>query len=275
MFADYLSFLEYSFVQRAFLVGILISITCSVFGLFLVLNRMSTMGDGLSHVCFGATALSLLCAVTPIYVTIPIVTLVSLLILKIDEKQNLYKEAAINIISIVSIAAGLMIANFSSESNGDLLNSLFGNILAISTADVYLSVVLTITTLVVVSFFYWDLFSTSFDRELAQTSGVNTKLMNTLLTVLTALTIVLSIKIVGTMLVSALLLLPAFTAMQVAKNFISTVFIAVIVSIASCVIGLSIAIILNLPTSATIVLVNAAAFFLTFMSKFFSRKKIS
>lgn len=257
---EILNFLQYSFIQRAFFAGSFVAIICSALGLFLVLRKMSLIGDGLSHVSFGAIALGLFLGIYPFYIAIPLVMLSSILILKISEKAKIYGDAAIGIVSAVGISGGVILASVSKGFNVDLFSYLFGNILAISTTEVILSVILSFVVLAVIYFFYWDLFSATFDEEYAKTTGIKTNFINILLTLLTAITVVLSVKMVGIMLVSALLILPAVTALQLVKGFKRAIIISSIVSLFSVILGISVSFFADLPAGATIVMINALFF---------------
>ncbi len=267
---DYLSllnFLQYGFIQKAFLAGSFVAIACAALGVFLVLRRMSLIGDGLSHVSFGAIALGLFFGIYPFYIAVPMVILGSLLILKIIEKTKLYGDAAVGIVSAVGIASGVLLASLSRGFNVDLFSYLFGNILAISNIEVVLSIVLSLLVLLVFILFYWDLFSATFDEEYAKTSGIKTGFINNLLAVLVAVTVVLAIKVVGVMLVSALLILPAVTALQVAKSFKVAILLAIVFSLLSVLCGIVFSFLFDLPTGGTIVLVNTLFFILAFINK--------
>jgi len=264
---DIISFLQYSFIQKAFFAGSFVAITCSVLGLFLVLRKMSLIGDGLSHVSFGAIALGLFLGIYPFYVAVPVVMIASILVLKISEKAKIYGDSAIGIVSAVGIAGGVILASVSRGFNVDLFSYLFGNILAISNTEVVLSIVLSFVVLVVIYFFYWDLFSATFDEEYAKTTGIKTNFINILLTLLTAITVVLSVKMVGIMLVSALLILPAVTALQLAKGFKVAMIIGSCVSLFSVLFGITLSFFLDLPSGATIVMTNAILFFIAIVYK--------
>jgi len=259
--------LQYTFIQKAFLAGSFIAIVCSALGLFLVLRKMSLIGDGLSHVSFGAIALGLFLGIYPFYVAIPVVMIASILILKISEKARIYGDAAIGIVSAVGIAIGIILASVSSGFNVDLFSYLFGNILAISNMEVILSIVLSIIVLLMIYFFYWDLFSVTFDEEYAKTTGIKTNFINILLALLTSMIVVLSVKMVGIMLVSALLILPAVTALQFAKGFKMALLLASIISLISVILGIIFSFIFDLPTGASIVILNAFFFFISFVFK--------
>ncbi len=259
--------LEYSFIQKAFIAGSFVAITCSSLGIFLVLRKMSLMGDGLSHVSFGAIALGLFFGFYPFYIAIPIVIVASILILKISEKARVYGDAAIGIVSAVGIAIGVILASLSNGFNVDLFSYLFGNILAISFGEAVLAIILSVIVLLAVAFFYWDLFSATFDEEYAKTTNIKTGFINILITVLTAVTVVLSVKVVGIMLVSALLILPAVTALQISKKFKTALLLGGLFSLASVILGISISFFLDLPPGATIVMLNAIFFTLALIYK--------
>lgn len=260
-------FLHYSFIQKAFITGSFVAIACSSLGLFLVLKKMSLIGDGLSHVSFGAIGLGLFLGIYPFYIAIPIVVISSLLILKISQKARVYGDAAIGIVSAVGISTGVILASLSGGFNIDLFSYLFGNILAISIGEVILSIILSFLVLLMVYYFYWELFSVSFDEEYAKTTGIKTSFINSLLTVLTAVVVSLSVKIVGVMLVSALLILPAVSALQISYQFKKTLILSVIFSLISVIFGIFISFFLDLPSGATIVFVNIFFFLLSIIFK--------
>ncbi|MBT0652224.1 metal ABC transporter permease [Geomobilimonas luticola] len=259
--------LSYGFIQRALVAGSLIAVLCAVLGVFLVLRRLSLIGDGLAHVTFGSVAIALFLRINPAVVTlaaIPLVLLSSFGILKLTDKARIYGDAAIGIVSSLGIACGVLLASVAGGFNIDLFSYLFGNILAIGTGDLLLALVLFAIVLLAVFFFYYDLVAITFDEELARSSGIHTKTINTVLVLLTALTVVLAMKLVGIMLISALLILPAVTALQVAASFRVTILVAAMLAVGSVVLGIFGSFILNLPTGASIVVVNFAVFMLVF-----------
>lgn len=260
-------FLQYSFIQKAFLAGSFVAVACACLGLFLVLRKMSLIGDGLSHVSFGAIAVGLFFGIYPFYAAVPLVILASILILKISEKARVYGDAAIGIVSAAGIASGVILASLSHGFNVDLFSYLFGNILAISSSETAFSIILAAAVLLAVRFFYWDLFSTAFDEEYAKASGIRTERISILLTVLTAITVVLSIKVVGVMLVSALLILPAVTALQVSRRFGSAMLIGIMTALVSVLAGISLSFLLDLPAGGTIVLLNVLFFVFAYLWK--------
>jgi len=253
-------FLSYGFIQRAYLAGAFIGALCAMLGLFLVLRKLSLIGDGLAHVSFGAIALGLFFGFYPFYVAIPVALIASWFILKLTEHAKLYGDAAIGIVSSVGIAGGVILASLSRGFNVDLFSYLFGNILAISGREVVLSIGLSMAVLLVIVFFYNDLFSATFDREYARLTGVRTARIDLLLSSLTAVTVVLAIKVAGIMLVSALLILPAVTALQLSKGFKTAMVVSVLTAIVSVFAGITISFFLDLPAGATIVLCNVSLF---------------
>lgn len=228
------------------------------------------IGDGLSHVSFGAIALGLFFGFYPFYVAVPLVLIASYFILKLTEKAKMYGDAAIGIVSSLSIASGVILASLSKGFNTDLFSYLFGNILSISKQEVYLSLGMSLAVFLVVVLLYNDLFSATFDEEYARISGIKTERLHLILTSLTAITVVLAVKVVGIMLVSALLILPAVTALQVAKGFKTAMLTAISVSIISVLAGITASFFVDLPAGATIVMVNVAIFTVTLgVNKYF------
>lgn len=264
---DIIDLFSHGFIQRALIAGSFIAILCSTLGVFLVLRRLSLIGDGLAHVAFGSVAIGLLLRVYPVYVAIPVVMLSSLGILKLIEKARLYGDAAIGIVSSLGIAVGILLASVAGGFNVDLFSYLFGNILAISNVEVVTSIILSVMLILIILLFYQELLSITFDEESAKASGVKTKTINTILVLLTSLTVVLAMRIVGIMLISALLIIPSVTALQIAKGFKITMVIASIVGVLSVILGIFISFVINLPTGATIVILNFIFFAIAFVCK--------
>lgn len=263
--------LQYDFILKALLVGSLIAVSASVLGLFLVLKKYSMIGDGLAHVSFATVAIALWMSASPLLVSIPIVILASFFILKLSEKASMHGDSAISLVSSFSIAMAVLIASMARGFNVDLMSYLFGSILVISNFDVAISAVLSLVVIVTVIFFYHDLFAVTYDEEYAQAVGMNTKFYNYLLAVLTSITIALGIRIVGTMLISSLIVFPTVTALQVSKGFRTTILIATLISVICVILGVLFSFAYNLPTGAVIVLMNAIAFGLAFLVKFLRR----
>ncbi len=252
--------LQFAFVQRAVIAGCFISVGCSFLGVFLVLRRFSLIGDGLAHVSFATVAIALLLHAQPVIVSIPLVTLASLVILQLKEKAQVYGDAAIGLVSSFGIALGVIIASTAGGFNVDLFSYLFGNILSVSRLEVWITGVISILVVLVTLLFYHDLFAITFDEDYAQVSGIKVKAVNRILIILTSFIVVLGIKIVGTMLVSSLIILPAVTALQVTKSFRTTIAAAGICAILSVIIGIFASYLLNYPSGATIVMVNFVLF---------------
>lgn len=260
--------IQYAFIQRAIIAGCFIAIGCSFLGVFLVLRRFSLIGDGLAHVSFATVALGLVLGAQPMIVSIPLVGLASLLILKLNEKAAVYGDAAIGLVSSFGVALGVMLASIAGGFNVDLFSYLFGNILSISTMEVWMTVWLSLLVALIVWLFYHDLFAITFDEEYARISGIKVQLVNKVLILLTSFIVVLGIKIVGTMLVSSLIILPAVSALQIMKSFRATIALAGVFAVASVITGIFVSYIYNLPSGATIVMVN----FVFFVGSFLYRR---
>jgi zinc transport system permease protein len=261
---EILDLFTHGFIQRALIAGSFIAILCSTLGVFLVLRRLSLIGDGLAHVTFGSVAVGLFLGTYPFYVAVPIVMLSGLGILKLIEKARLYGDSAIGIVSSLGIAAGILFASIAGGFNVDLFSYLFGNILAINKTEVAISIALSVILVAVILFFYQELLSLTFDEESAKASGIRTGRINKILVLLTALTVVLAVKLVGIMLISALLILPPVTALQLARGFRSTIIISSAAGTISVILGIVISFIANLPTGAAIVIVNFIFFLASF-----------
>lgn len=262
---EIIDFLSYGFIQRALITGFFIALLCSCLGFFLVLRRLSLIGDGLAHVTFGSVAVALFLKTFTLYVSIPLVMISALGILRLIEKAKLHGDAAIGIVSSLGIAMGIFLASLAGGFNIDLFSYLFGNILAISQEEMVFSILLSGVVLLLVVFFYHDLLSTTFDEESAKTAGIKTRQINMILFLLTAVTVVLTMKAVGILLTSALLILPAVTSLQVSKGFKASLLISSLVGVLSVIGGIFISFGLNLPTGATIVLFNFCIFMAVFV----------
>jgi len=262
---DFLDLFSHGFIQRALVAGCFIAVLCSVLGTFLVLRRLSLIGDGLAHVTFGGVAVGLLFGAYPFYVAIPIVMASALGILKLIDKARLYGDAAIGIVSSLGIAGGILIASAAGGFNIDLFSYLFGNILAISRVEVWTSVLLCFCLIVVIALYYHELLAITFDEESAKASGIKTARINRILVLLTALTVVLAMKVVGIMLVSALLIIPPVTALQFARGFRTTIVISCLTGIVAVLAGVTISFVLDLPAGASIVIVSFGIFLVSFL----------
>lgn len=258
--------LQFAFVQRAIIAGCFMALSCSILGVFLVLRRFSLIGDGLAHVSFATVAIALLLEAQPMVVSIPLVALASLVILKLNERAHIYGDAAIGLVSSFGLALGVIIASTAGGFNVDLFSYLFGNILSVSNFEVWLTVIISLAVGGIIILLYHDLFAITFDEEYAKVSGIKVKLVNQLLILLTSLTVVLGIKIVGTMLVSSLIVLPGISALQLTRSFRSTIALAGIFGVSAVILGVFTSYIFNLPSGATIVMANFIFFIASFIT---------
>ena len=207
--------LSYPFMVRAFVVGILVSLCSALLGVSLVLKRYSMIGDGLSHVGFGALAVAAALNAAPLTVAIPVVVTAAVLLLRVSANSKIKGDAAIALISTSALAVGIMVISMTTGMNTDVYNYMFGSILAMSSQDVKMSVLLSLAVLILYVFFYHKIFAVTFDETFAQATGVRAGLYNTLIAVLTAVTIVLGMRMMGTLLISSLIIFPALTSMRV------------------------------------------------------------
>jgi zinc transport system permease protein len=253
---------SYTFILRAFIVGALVSICAALLGVSLVLKRYSMIGDGLSHVGFGTLALATALNVAPLTVSIPVVIAAAFLLLRLSENSKIKGDAAIALISTGSLAIGVVIISQTTGMNTDVCTYLFGSILAMSKADVHLSIVLSATVLTLFILFYNKLFAITFDETFAKATGVKVDVYNMLIAFLTAITIVLGMRMMGAMLISSLIIFPALTSMRLLKKFRSVTLCSAILSIVCFFIGVVISYVYATPTGASVVMMNIAAFLL-------------
>jgi len=257
----------YAFLVRAFVVGILVSLCASLLGVSLVMKRFSMIGDGLSHVGFGSLAVATAMNAAPLTVSIPVVIAAAFLLLRLSENSKIKGDAAIAMISTSSLAIGVIVISLTTGMNTDVCNYLFGSILAMSKNDVYLSVALSIMVLVLFFFFYHKLFAITFDETFAKTGGVKTGIYNMLIAFLTALTIVLGMRIMGAMLISSLIIFPALSSMRLFKKFRSVTLTSAIVSVFCFFTGVVISYIYATPTGASVVLINIIVFVIFWLTE--------
>lgn len=252
--------LSYSFMQRAIIVGVLIGLSSAMLGIFLVLKKYSMIGDGLAHVSFATVAIALFLNTSPLLISIPIVIVASILIMELNEKAGIHGDAAIGLVSSFSVAIGVLLSSISGGFNVDLFGYLFGSILSIQQSDLWLSVVLALGVIFTVIFFYNDLFAITHDEAFSSVIGIPTKRRNYLIATLTSVTIVLGIRVVGTMLISSMIIFPTVAALQVSKSFKSTIVISSMISVFSVIVGVLGSYAYNLPSGASIVMINAIVF---------------
>lgn len=253
-----------SLVIRALVVGFLVSLCSSLLGVSLVLKRFSMIGDGLSHVGFGAVALAAalnLSGVKMIF-SIPIVILTAFLLLKMGNSGKVKGDSALAIVSTGAVALGSLLFNMSGQRSTDICNSLFGSasLFTIGDIDLILSVVLSVSIIILFVFFYTKIFAVTFDESFSKATGIRTNVYNMLIAVLTAITIVLGMNMMGSLMISALIVFPAMTSMRVCKTFKGVLITSVSVSIVCFVIGFFTACMLGWQTGACVVTVNLIAF---------------
>ena len=266
MFETLVDYLSYPFVQYAVITGILISLCSSLFGVTLVLKRFSFIGDGLSHVAFGAVAIATVLNITNnMLVVLPVTILCAVLLLHAGNSSKIKGDAAIAMLSVGTLALGYLLMNiFSTSSNvaGDVCSTLFGStsILTLNSADVTLCVVISIIVIIGFIMFYNRIFAVTFDENFAKAGGMRTGAYNLLIAVIIAVIIVLAMNLVGSLLVSALVIFPALSAMRVFKSFRAVTVCAGVLAVICSTLGLLISIVLSTPVGATIVAVQVVAF---------------
>ena len=267
-----LEMFSYSFLVRGMIVGGLVALCASLFGVTLVLKRYSMIGDGLSHVGFGAMAVGLAFHAAPLAMAIPIVIIAAILLLRISENSKIKGDAAIGLLSSSSIAIGVTVNALSNGTNIDLNSYMFGSILAISKDDVAVCIAMSILVLILFLLCYHRIFAITFDETFAKATGVRVNLYKTLLSILTAVIIVIGMRIMGTLLISSLIIFPALTSMRVFKCFKAVMLSSVVVSLICFFSGIIASYLHEIPTGAGIVLANLTAFLLFSLAGFLRSK---
>lgn len=260
MLETFLQMFEYSFMLRAIIVGVLVALCSALLGVTLVLKRYSMIGDGLSHVGFGALCIALAMDVAPLAVSVPVVVIAAFLLLQISENSKVKGDAAIALISSTALAVGVIVTSMTTGINSDVNGYMFGSILAMSDADVIISLILSVAVLVLYVVFYNKIFAVTFDESFARATGTKTKMYNTLVSLLTAITIVIGMRIMGAMLISSLVIFPALTSMRVCRSFKKVVITSAVVSVVCFFTGLFLSFAYSMPAGASVVAVNAVAF---------------
>lgn len=251
--------MSYPFMVRAVVVGVLVSLCAALLGVSLVLKRYSMIGDGLSHVGFGAMAVATAFNFAPLVFSIPVVIAAAFLLLRISESSKIKGDSAIAIISTGALAVGVITVSLTTGMNTDVSSYMFGSILSMTDDDVVLSVILCICVLFMFVFFYTKIFAVTFDESFTKATGTRTGLYNSLIALLTAVTVVLGMRMMGALLISALIIFPALTSMSLCKSFRSVTICSVILSLVCFLIGITASYGLNTPTGATVVVVNIIA----------------
>ena len=267
MINDILEMFSYSFMFKAFIVGLLISLCASLIGVSLVLRRNSMIGDGLSHVGFGAFAIATVLGIAPLEFALPLVIISSFFILKISDNSKIHGDSLIALMSASSLAIGTFVVSLSGV-NTDINNYLFGSILSISDTELVFSIILSIVVLFLYIFSYNKIFAITFDEKFAKSIGINTNLYNMIFAILCSIVVVLGMRLVGALLISSLIIFPTLSSMQIFKKFKMVVISSVIISLISFTIGMIVSYMYATPTGATIVIVNLIVFILLIIVKY-------
>lgn len=252
--------LSYPFAVRAIVVGILVCVCASVLGVNLVLKRFSMLGDGLSHVAFGSAAVALAVGAAPLQIAIPVVVAAAFLLLRVSENGKVKGDAAIALVSSSALAIGVIVATMTTGMNTDINNYMFGSILAMSREDVYISALVAVVVLAVYLLFYNKIFVCTFDEKFASATGVRVKLYNSLIAVLTAVTVVIGMRMMGALLISSIITFPALSAMRLCKSYSKVIITSVLVSIVCFVSGIMLSFGFDMPAGASVVVVNLVVF---------------
>lgn len=271
-FDDLLSVLSYPFMIRAIIVGVLVSFCASLLGVILVLKRYSLIGHGLSDVGFAALSLALAVGASPIYVATPIVIAASFVIMYVSQNKRINGDVAIGIFSTGALSFGIIITAISKGFNMDIYSYMFGSVLAMSPFDVVVSVALSVVVIATFAIFYNRLFIVTADEDFARAIGINVTFYQFLISFLTALTVVVGMRMIGTLLISSLIIFPAIIARRFVRSFKYLVLLSALISVFCFIFGILISFFYNLPTGAGIVLVNIILLAVSaFVNSIFSR----
>lgn len=257
---------SYPFVRYAVIVGVLIALCSSLLGVTLVLKRFSYIGDGLSHVAFGALAVATVFDVTDtMWIVMPVTVLSAVLLLRTGQNAKIQGDAAIAMLSVGSLAVGYLLLHlFSSSANisGDVCSTLFGStsILTLTRSEVWLCVVMSVIVVALFCLLYNRIFAVTFDENFARATGIPANTYNLMIAAITAVIIVLAMNLVGSLLISALVIFPALSAMRVVRNFKGVVICSAVISVCCALVGIVLAILFSTPVGATIVVADIAVF---------------
>ncbi len=252
--------LSYPFARRAIIAGLLLSVSAALLGVNLVLKRFSMLGDGLSHVSFGAAAIGLAAGVAPLQFSIPIVIIAAFLLLRIRQNSKINGDAAIAIVSSSALAVGITVATLTTGMNTDINSYMFGSILALTKSDVIITALCGSIIIAIYVLFYQKIFAISFDEDFAAVTGVKYKWYNSITAILTAVTVVIGMRIMGALLISSIITFPALSSMRICKHYKCTVIAAAVVSMVTFLLGLALSFLFDLPAGAAVVLCNLAVF---------------
>ncbi len=248
--------LSQSFLTRALVVGVLVSLCCALLGVSLVLKRFSMIGDGLSHVGFGAMAIAAVSNIAPLYFALPIVLVAAFLLLRMNERGKIKGDAAIALISTGALAVGIMVTSMTTGMNVDIYNYMFGSILTMSSDDVVITGIVSVVIIALFVLFYNEIFAVTFDESFARATGTRVSVYNMLIAGLTAVTIVIGMRMMGALLISSLIIFPAVTSMRLCKSFRSVIISSTVISVLCFIAGLIFSVEYEAPTGASVVCVN-------------------
>lgn len=265
MIDAFFEMLSYPFMVRALLTGIFISAAASAIGVSLVLRHFSMIGDGLSHSGFGALAVAVALHQSPLLFSLPIVVLCATLIMSFASKLRIPSDAAIALLSSGALSIGVMVLSVTTGMNTDVCNYLFGSILGMKIFDMHLTQILCTSILILYMLMYRRLFAVGFDPDFAKAAGINVNRCNLVLALMSAVIIAVGMKMMGALLISNLIVIPALSAMRVCRTYLSTVIYSVVLSILCFCAGLFLSYIFSTPTGASVVLINIAIFIIHFV----------
>lgn len=254
---------SYPFIVRALIAGGLIAICAALLGVILVLKRFSMIGDGLSHVGFGTMAVALSMNWAPLAFSIPICVIAAFLLLRVSSDSSTKGDASIALISSSSLAIGIMVTSVTSGLNTDVTSFMFGSILAIQRTDVIISIALGIVVIGMFILLYNRIFLVTFDENFATASGIHSNIYNGIIAVLTALTVVIGMRLMGAMMISSLVVFPALSSMRIFKNFFKVIVFSVLISLLCFFAGIIFSIVQSTPAGASIVCVNLVVYLIS------------
>ena len=260
MIETLIGYFSYKFVMYALIVGVLVSLCSSLLGVTLVLRRFSMIGDGLSHVAFGALVIGTALGSAPLAVAVPVVISAAFFILRISENSRIGGDAAVAMVSSVSLAVGVIVISVTTGMNTDVTSYMFGSINSMEKSDALLTVLLSSVTTLLYVLFFNRIFSLTFDETFAKATGMRTGIYKFAISAVTAVTVVVGMRVIGAMLISALIIFPATSAMRLTRSFRGTAVCASVISVVCCFVGICASCLFSLPTGASIVAANASCF---------------
>ena len=276
MWEDLRYYLQFDFVKYALIVGGLISLCCAILGVTLVLKRYPMIGDGLSHVAFGAMTIAMVLTIIDMYVMLPVTIIVAILLIRLTDRGKIKNDSAIAMLSVGALALGYMIVNlFSSSANisGDVCSSLFGltSILTLTTFEVWFCLGITIFLLIFFVIFNNKIFAVTFDENFCKATGVKSAVYNNIIAIIIGIVIVLAMKLVGSLLISALIVFPALSAIRLFKSYKMVIIFASIVGVVNSLLGILVSILIATPVGATIVIIDILTYIICWFVDIFIR----